>query len=190
MKTIKRHQPYHIYFDNTLYFLTSRCYKGEEVIQPKERRDFIRDLLKKIFTEYNYRIYAWVILPNHYHLLFKSRIGTDLAKIMQSIHGKTSRLWNVEDRTPGRKVWTNYWDYCIRDEEDFFKHFNYIHFNPVKHGYVDNPKDWEHSSYRWYLKRKGSEWMKSCFEEYPIRYFKPVYNQQGIKRIRHFEIDL
>jgi len=41
----------------------------------------------------------------------------------------------------------------IRDEDDFSRHFDYIHYNPVKHGYVKRPHDWKWSSYHRYRKR-------------------------------------
>ena len=47
-----------------------------------------------------------------------------------------------------------FWEHTVRDEEDLDAHFDYIHYNPVKHGYVRCPVDWEWSSFhRWV--RKG-----------------------------------
>jgi putative transposase len=46
-----------------------------------------------------------------------------------------------------RGIWQRrYWEHQIRDEDDFARHVDYIHFNPVKHGYVNSPCDWEQSS--------------------------------------------
>ncbi len=46
-----------------------------------------------------------------------------------------------------------FWDHIIRDEHDLNNHFDYIHWNPVKHGYVQRPEDWSHSTYKYWLKR-------------------------------------
>jgi putative transposase len=48
-------------------------------------------------------------------------------------------------------VWQpKFWEHTIEDEDDFANHFDYIHFNPVKHGHVECPTDWEFSSFhRW-----------------------------------------
>jgi putative transposase len=47
----------------------------------------------------------------------------------------------------GRGIWQRrYWEHLIRDDKDFEQHVNYIHFNPVKHGYVSSPVDWPYSS--------------------------------------------
>ena len=43
-------------------------------------------------------------------------------------------------------------EHCIRDEKDFIRHLDYIHYNPVKHGHVRKPKDWEWSSFHRYVK--------------------------------------
>lgn len=40
-----------------------------------------------------------------------------------------------------------YWEHLLRDEEDFRRHVEYIHYNPVKHGYVDAPRKWPYSSF-------------------------------------------
>jgi len=48
---------------------------------------------------------------------------------------------------------SRFWDHIIRDENDLNKHFDYIHWNPVKHNYVRCPNDWAHSTYRHWLRR-------------------------------------
>ena len=50
-------------------------------------------------------------------------------------------------------VWQRrYWEHMIRDDRDFARHFDYIHYNPVEHGHVRKPRDWRWSSFRRYLK--------------------------------------
>jgi putative transposase len=47
-----------------------------------------------------------------------------------------------------RGIWQRrYWEHTLRDERDFERHVDYIHFNPVKHGHVSQVKDWPHSSF-------------------------------------------
>ncbi len=51
-----------------------------------------------------------------------------------------------------RAFWQRkFWEHTIRDENDFIKHVEYIHYNPVKHGLVASPKDWEYSSFHRYV---------------------------------------
>jgi putative transposase len=48
-----------------------------------------------------------------------------------------------------RGIWQRrYWEHMIRDEHDYAAHVDYVHFNPVKHGYVQHPAEWPHSSFR------------------------------------------
>jgi len=47
-----------------------------------------------------------------------------------------------------RGIWQRrYWEHVIRNDEDYFAHMDYVHFNPVKHGYVENVADWPYSTY-------------------------------------------
>ena len=63
-------------------------------------------------------------------------------------HGRIA----VSDSMHTRKengVWQRrFWEHLIRDENDYARHMDYIHFNPVKHGYVERPADWAHSSFQ------------------------------------------
>jgi REP element-mobilizing transposase RayT len=52
------------------------------------------------------------------------------------------------------KLWQKrFWDHIIRDDRDFENHLHYMHFNPAKHGYVNDPRDWKDSSYIEWEKR-------------------------------------
>ncbi len=51
-------------------------------------------------------------------------------------------------------VWQQkFWEHTIRHEDDYFGHIEYIHYNPVKHGWVAAPKDWPYSSFHRFVKR-------------------------------------
>ena len=60
-----------------------------------------------------------------------------------------------------RGIWQRrYWEHLIRDDKDFERHVNYIHFNPVKDGYVSSPVDWSYSSIHRYIRQGiiASDW--------------------------------
>ena len=65
-------------------------------------------------------------------------------------------------------MWHNFWDTCILSETGYWTHFNYIHYNPVKHGYTNRLENWPFSSYRYYLEHKGEAWLMDAFERYPV----------------------
>ena len=56
----------------------------------------------------------------------------------------------------------------MRSERHYFTTLNYIHNNPVKHGYVDKWGDWPCSSYHWYLENKGRDWLLELWHEFPV----------------------
>ena len=136
-----------------------------------KKKSFLLDSLKAEFQKRHYSLFAWVVLDDHYHIEFKASQAKELPKIINLVHGRVAFKINKMDGTQGRKVFQNYWDHGIRDEADFWKHFNYIHHNPVKHKYVEYLEDYHFSSYNEWVKKKGKEWIDSCFRFYPIADF-------------------
>jgi putative transposase len=58
-----------------------------------------------------------------------------------------------EQHISSRSIWPRrYWEHLIRDEEDYARHVDYIHYNPVKHGYVKLAADWIFSSIHRYIR--------------------------------------
>ncbi|MAX24261.1 MAG: transposase [Phycisphaeraceae bacterium] len=103
---------------------------------------------------------AAVILPDHLHCIwtlpendmdFSTRwrqIKSTFSRGIQSNEPKSqSRIHKNE-----RGIWQRrFWEHLIRDEKDLHQHVDYIHFNPVKHGYVNRPVDWQYSSIHRYV---------------------------------------
>jgi len=167
----KRHRPPHIYQDNTCYFISAGTFHKKRHFDTNAKKKLIKNALTSAINRYEYSLYAWTILGDHYHLLIKTKVGALLPKFIGAIHGKSAIELNKLEQIPGRQIWYQYWDYCIRDKEDFWRHFNYIHHNPVKHGYVKEQSlvaDYPFSSYKIWLERKGKEWLNDCLAQYPI----------------------
>jgi len=161
------HHPPHLLVDNSWYFITAHT-KGEHDISCADFKYVWINTIKELTKKYNFRLYAWVILNNHYHVLCKVRNGQNLPAFINRLHGSTSYHINKKRNTRGKKIWSNYWDRIVRDEKDFWTKFNYIHYNPVKHEYVNDPINWEYSSYRYFFDRKGVTWLMDCWQSYPI----------------------
>ena len=92
----------------------------------------------------NLDISAWVILPDHFHVLTM----IDKVGISEIIHNfKITYSRRYRDKYRKGRVWQNrFWDYIIRDQVDMNRHKDYIHCNPVKHGLTNDPFEYEHSS--------------------------------------------
>jgi len=164
----KRHQPKHIYLNDYLYFLTAHTYLNQYQMKGEFEKKKIMNKIEDFFQVFNFKLYAWVVLDNHYHILFKTAKGLDLPKAMGKIHGVFSYEMNKTENQPRRKIWQNYWDWCIRSEKDFWTHFNYIHHNPIKHKYVQKMENYNFSSFNHWVNKKGMGWVMSIFEQYPI----------------------
>ncbi len=168
---IKRHQPKHIYRENQIYFITSHIQHEEFRIDSDSKRD---KLLLKIFSfawENRIRLFAWAVLADHFHLLLKTPKSDIITKFVGAVHSGFSFEINQSEGARGRRLWKNYWDWCVRDESDYWQHFNYVHNNPIKHGIVsDLPslKRYRYSSFWNYARRRGMDWLASIMEAYPI----------------------
>ena len=81
------HHPPHIYLDDTRYCITSSTYQRRHLFRPEGYKDLIREQLKALAQEFHLQLAAWVILDNHYHVLVKSKIGTELSRFIGRLHG-------------------------------------------------------------------------------------------------------
>ncbi len=105
---------------------------------------------------------AICILPDHLHAIWSLPSGdSDFASRWNMIKGGFSRglppggarsSSKISKREKG--IWQRrFWEHAIRDDADFSRHVDYIHFNPVKHGLVSRVQDWPHSSFHQFVKR-------------------------------------
>jgi len=162
------HRPPHLYVDDTWYFVTASTVNGTDVLVTDEHFNLWAKTFKELVVEFKMKLTAWVLLPNHYHLLSLPRYGYDLGNFMKRLNGRTSYELNTLDHIRGRTVWYSYWDTCIRGERDFWTRFNYIHKNPIKHGYVQELQDWHYSSYSHYFRNDGEAWLDNCLQTFPV----------------------
>ncbi|MBT3315862.1 MAG: hypothetical protein HN390_14740 [Anaerolineae bacterium] len=147
-----KNNPPHLFVDDSLYMFTASTYKQQPYLRTDERKlDWINAFLKASEI-YQWEVLAWVVLDNHYHTMLRSPKNTlNMDKFIGSYHKFTARKWNREDQLLGRKIWWNYWDTCIRSENDYWARLSYIFSNPVKHGLVDEPEDYLFSNYKDFL---------------------------------------
>ena len=187
-----------IYDDSSqYYFITSKTNKGKKLFDNHKKVGLFLQCINYLQNKDYFDLYAWVILPNHFHLLLEIIGKKNISEIMHNFNSYTanqiskfllsrgaeasttggvvsvdeaSRLrrqgfhalpdnvsQSVEALATGRKylkIWqTSFYDHIIRDQDDFYAHINYIHYNPVKHKYVDKPEDWPWPSYHTFLNK-------------------------------------
>ncbi|MBI3773752.1 MAG: transposase [Gammaproteobacteria bacterium] len=116
----------------------------------------LREAIGSVRAERPFEIDAIVILPDHLHCIWTLPPGdADYALRWREIKSRFSRRIPVDEgRSPGRinkgerGIWQRrYWEHTLRDEGDVERHMDYIHYNPVKHGYVTRVADWPYSSF-------------------------------------------
>src|SRR4051812_16728251 len=81
-------------------------------------------------------------------------IKKEFTKEWLAIGGREERVSKARQERGDHGIWQpRYWEHTIEDEHDFDRHFDYIHYNPVKHGHVSDPAYWPHSSLHRWLQR-------------------------------------
>lgn len=125
--------------------------------------DDLRDAVRATKRDRPFHIDAWVVLPDHMHAVwtlppgdddFSNRWKSIKIRFVQKLP-RTERRSKVRSAKGERGIWQRrFWEHVIRDDRDYENHMDYLHFNPVKHGYVNFVKDWPHSTFHRYV-RKG-----------------------------------
>ena len=131
--------------------------------------EVLRASVRRVWEMHSFHIDAIVVLPEHLHTIWTLPAGdtdypTRWALIKAGFSRRMSKVEyiNASHRRKGeRGIWQRrYWEHQIRDEKDFARHIDYIHYNPVKHGHVSAPRDWPYSSFHRFV-REGilpSDW--------------------------------
>jgi len=116
----------------------------------------LRTSVRKVRTRAPFHIDAWVVLPDHMHCLWTLPEGdADFPGRWQAIKKDFSKAIPTGELRSSvmisrgeRGIWQRrYWEHTIRDERDYAAHMDYVHFNPVKHGLVQEAADWPFSSF-------------------------------------------
>lgn len=153
------------------YFFTVVTYKRRRFLAQPENVSLLRDSFGHVMRKYPFTIDAIVVLPDHLHCLWTLPDGdSDYSTRWGLLKGHFSRKCDdrhknisCESRRNKKEqaIWQRrFWEHLIRDENDYARHVNYIHYNPVKHGLVTAPRDWEFSSFHRFV-RNGiydSDW--------------------------------
>jgi putative transposase len=165
------------YIQGGTFFLTLVTCDRIPIFSNPENIHKLRVATSTTRTEMPFEIVGAVVLPEHIHFLwtlppndsnYSKRIGRLKVLFTRSLHGKNNLPQDVSiSRQKHREsnVWQRrFWEHTIRDDEDFVKHLDYIHYNPVKYGLVSCPHQWEYSSFNKWRDRGvySVEWCCSC----------------------------
>ncbi len=144
------------------YFFTVNCAerKGNHLLV--DNIDLLRSVFQKVKSDRSFKIDAIVILPEHLHCIwtlpqgdadYKTRWALIKAGFSRALPPGERRS-NSRIKRGERGIWQRrFWEHMIRDQVDYQRHVDYIHWNPVKHNLVKKPIDWPHSSFHSYVER-------------------------------------
>lgn len=132
-----------------------------------EKVDLLKEAIHSVKTEKPFDTVAMVVMPEHLHCIWTlPPDDADYSTRWKMIKARFSREIPKEEKRSEsriskgeRGIWQRrFWEHTIRDEMDFQRHMDYIHFNPVKHGYVSRVVDWQHSTFHRYVR---DEWYQA-----------------------------
>ena len=130
-----------------LHFVTFSCFHRLPLLAPAAAREFVETVLEQIRARHQARVYAYVLMPEHVHLLMNEPPRIVLAQLLKAVKQITSRKL----RGSREQFWQNrYYDSNVYGEKACCEVIRYIHLNPVVRGLVEKPEDWPWSSFRHY----------------------------------------
>ena len=161
--------PHRPNFGHQRFHVTAACFEHRAYIgySPERMDAFARDLLA-VFAAHASQIFAWCVLPNHYHALVEAADILGLLRGLGKLNGCTSHAWNGEENSRGRKVFFRAVERAMRSDRHYWATLNYVHHNPVHHRYVERWTDWLWSSAPEYLAQTGPDEAKRTWREYPL----------------------
>ncbi len=149
----------------TSYFFTVVAYHRQPILCDDTVRDALRTAIESVRVTRPFVIDAWVLLPDHLHCVWTLPEGdADFSTRWMIIKRAVSLAcrenyrrtdWVTASKLKHREstVWQRrFWEHQIRDENDFARHVDYIHFNPVRHGYVQCAENWPYSTFHRYVR--------------------------------------
>ncbi len=137
-----------VYVPGGTYFFTIVTEHRQPILI--QHIDNLREAFRKTKKKYPFSIEAIVVLPDHLHTIWKLPVDdSDYSLRWRLIKRSFSNEFKAFDRNASKikkqekNIWQRrFWEHLIRDDNDLRIHFDYIHYNPVKHGLVMKPADW------------------------------------------------
>lgn len=149
-----------VYVSGGTYFFTLVTANRAEILTTPVARSLLRTVIQECRAEWPFETLSVVLMPDHLHTLWSLPEGdTEYSKRWGWMKKEFTKRWleaggteqsvsRSKRRNRRRGVWQRkFWEHAIRDERDFERHFDYIHYNPVKHALVDRAVDWPWSSF-------------------------------------------
>jgi len=134
-----------IYIPGATYFFTVVTYNRIPLFSAPRHVALLRESFHYVMQKRPFCVQAAVVLPDHIHCIWNMSNNADYSLRWQMIKTHFCRtLRNNQPAWKQKAIWQpRFWEHVIRHEQDLHCHMDYIHYNPVKHGLVSRPIDWE-----------------------------------------------
>lgn len=142
-----RHAPAHLFLDEGYYFFTGAVFQKQHLLTTPITKKIFIEKLHHFTTKYGWELFEWVVLENHYHFLTQIAQSQDMPKLINALHKTTAFHIKNELGIQIKPFWYQYWDRCIRNDRHFYETTNYVLYNPIKHHYVEDLKEYPFSSF-------------------------------------------
>jgi len=130
---------------------SAATYQKRPLFHSAKRLTYLCEALLDLAPRYGWKLEAWAVFPNHYHLVATSgETAVTLPRFIAHLHTITAREINARDKAPGRKVWFQYWDSHLTYMRSYLARLNYVHCNAVRHGLVREPARYVWCSAGWF----------------------------------------
>ena len=145
--------------EGNTYFFTVVTYNRQPILCLEICRKVLKEVIIETKSAHPFEIDAWVLLPDHIHCIWQlpegdrdysmrwGLIKKEFTKRTKGLVGTAHPTRSRERHREGTVWQRRFWEHQIRDERDFSAHFDYIHYNPVKHGLARSPRDWLYSTF-------------------------------------------
>ncbi|MEE8423883.1 MAG: transposase [Thermodesulfobacteriota bacterium] len=172
-------RPYRLQAADCLYHITNRGNDRKRIFLVESDYKKFLNYLSEGKDRYQYYIYAYALMSNHYHILLKTT-QANLSKIMHSLNTAYTVYYNLKHKKIGHLFQGRYKSIVVDEQNYFLELTRYIHLNPVKARIVEKPEDYQWSSYKCYLNKKGDV----CIDKHEIK----KYMTMGPKAYENFII--
>ncbi|MDB5355891.1 MAG: transposase [Phycisphaerales bacterium] len=142
------------------FFLTLVTEGRALIFGAESARTMLHDAIERCRVHHPFTLDAIVLLPDHLHILMTLPEGDgDFSVRIANVKSHFTRSYITDGgaeqarsgsrlRQRSRGVWQRrFWEHVVRDADDLRRHFDYVHYNPVKHKHVRCPHAWAHSSF-------------------------------------------
>ena len=142
-------RPLRIEFAGAIYHVTARGNERRAIVRDDVDRGKWLSLLDRTVERYGWRVFAFVLMDNHFHLFFQTP-EPSLSAGMHHLGGSYAGYFNVRHRRSGHLFQGRFKGILVEDEGHWLELSRYVHLNPVRAGMAERPEDWAWSSYAGY----------------------------------------